>query len=127
MDEQGRKRVLIVDDDTEVLKAMMRMLEEHVTVKVALGAEAALEQMVKSKDEGILFEAVIVDFTMKGPNGAWLLRNVRDKFPDCERILVSGHSYMDLANFLTPGLLHRFLEKPLDFDKLIGAVTSDEN
>ncbi len=127
VDEQGRKRVLVVDDDIDVLKAMMRLLEEHATVKVALGAEAALEHMIKAKEDGIIFEAVIVDFTMKGPNGAWLLRNVRDKFPDCERILVSGHSYMDLANFLDPGLVHRFLEKPLDFDELIEAVTSEEN
>lgn len=126
MDEQGRKRVIVVDDDIDVLKAMMRLLEDHASVKVALGAEAALEHMVKSREDGVLFDAVIVDFTMKGPNGAWLLRQVRDKFPDTERILVSGHSYMDLANFLDPGLVQRFLEKPLDFDELIDAVASED-
>jgi DNA-binding NtrC family response regulator len=125
VDEQGRKRVLVIDDDIVVLGAMMRLLEEHVTVEVALGAEAALEHMIKARENGKIFETVIVDFTMKGPNGAWLLRNVRDKFPDCERILVSGHSYMDLANFLDPGLVHRFLEKPLDFDDLIEAVSAE--
>lgn len=126
MDEQGRKRVIVVDDDIDVLKAMMRLLEDHASVKVALGAEAALEHMVKSREDGVVFDAVIVDFTMKGPNGAWLLRQVRDKFPDTERILVSGHSYMDLANFLDPGLVQRFLEKPLDFDELIDAVASED-
>ena len=126
MDEQGRKRVIVVDDDIDVLKAMMRLLEDHASVKVALGAEAALEHMQKAEAEDeIYYDAVIVDFTMKGPNGAWLLRHVRDKYPDCERILVSGHSYMDLANFLDPGLVQRFLEKPLDFDELIEAVAGE--
>jgi DNA-binding NtrC family response regulator len=126
VDEQGRKQVIVVDDDIDVLKAMMRLLEDHASVKVALGAEAALEHMIKAQADGVSFDAVIVDFTMKGPNGAWLLRHVRDKFPDTERILVSGHSYMDLANFLDPGLVQRFLEKPLDFDELIEAVSSDD-
>lgn len=126
VDEQGRKRIIVVDDDIDVLKAMMRLLEDHASVKVALGAEAALEHMQKTEaQEKIYYDAVIVDFTMKGPNGAWLLRHVRDKYPDCERILVSGHSYMDLANFLDPGLVERFLEKPLDFDELIEAVVDE--
>ena len=126
VDEEGQKLVMLVDDDIEVLKSMMRLLEDHASVKVALGAEAALEHMDKAAAEGVAFDTVIVDFTMRGPNGAWLLRHVRDKYPDCERILVSGHSYMDLTNFLDPGLVQRFLEKPLDFDELIEAVSGDE-
>ncbi len=81
--------------------------------------------MDKAAEDGIKFDVVIVDFTMRGPNGAWLLRHVRDKYPECERILVSGHSYMDLTNFLDPGLVQRFLEKPLDFDELIDAVSEE--
>ena len=123
MDEEAQKRVIVVDDDIEVLKSMMRLLEDHASVKVALGAEAAREHMDKAHADGIKFDAVIVDFTMRGPNGAWLLRHVRDTYPECERILVSGHSYMDLTNFLDPGLVQRFLEKPLDFDELIDAVS----
>ena len=126
MDEEGQKRVIVVDDDIEVLKSMMRLLEDHASVKVALGAEAALEHMDKAAEDGISFDTVIVDFTMRGPNGAWLLRHVRDKYPECERILVSGHSYMDLTNFLDPGLVQKFLEKPLDFDELIDAVSEED-
>ncbi|PRQ02425.1 Hydrogenase transcriptional regulatory protein hupR1 [Enhygromyxa salina] len=125
MDEQGRKRVLVVDDDIEVLSATKRLIEDEATVQVALGAEAALEHMNKLADDGKLYDMVIVDFTMKGPNGAWLLRHVRDKYPDCERVLISGHSYMDLTNFLDPGLVQRFLEKPFEFDELLEVVTGE--
>lgn len=127
MATDGRKRVLVIDDDLDVLRSIRRLLEEYCDVKVALGAEAGLEHMAKTqKEEGVLYDVVIVDFNMVGPNGAWLLRHVRDKYPTCERILVSGSSYFDLANFLDPGLVDRFLEKPVDFDELIEAVSIEE-
>ncbi|MFV8750521.1 response regulator [Nannocystaceae bacterium ST9] len=126
MDKDGRKRVLVCDDDLDVLRSIKRLLEEYAQVMVALGAEAALDHMLKAQAEGTLYDVVIVDFNMVGPNGAWLLRHVRDKFPTCERILVSGSSYFDLANFLDPGLVDRFLEKPVDFDELIEAVSGED-
>jgi DNA-binding NtrC family response regulator len=129
LNTEGRKRVLVVDDDLDVLRSIRRLLEEYCDVKVALGAEAALEHIAKTQAEenGALYDVVIVDFNMVGPNGAWLLRQIRDRYPTTERILVSGSSYFDLANFLDPGLVNRFLEKPVDFDELIEAVSVVED
>ena len=69
------------------------------------------------------FDAIVVDFNMVGPNGAWLLRQVRDRYPHIERILLSGSSYSDLSPYLDPGLVDRFIEKPLEVDELIEAVS----
>lgn len=116
----------MVDDDIDVLKGLMRVIQDYAHVKVALGAEAALEHMDKVKaDEGSCYDVVIVDFNMVGQNGAWLLERVRERYPDCERILVSGSSQFDLNTFLSPGLVDRFLEKPVDLDELV-EVVSDE-
>ncbi|EDM79120.1 response regulator [Plesiocystis pacifica SIR-1] len=121
------KRVLVVDDDLDILRSFKRLLGDYAEVQIALGAEAAFEHMEKvQKESGALYDVVIVDFNMNGPNGAWLLKKVRDQFPDCERILLSGSSYMDLANYLDPGLVNRFLEKPVDMEDLIEAVSPDE-
>lgn len=126
MDEAGRKRVLVVDDDIDVLKGLMRVIQDYAHVKVALGAEAALEHMGKlEQDEGARYDVVIVDFNMIGQNGAWLLERVRERYPKCERILVSGSSQFDLNTFLSPGLVQRFLEKPIECDELIEAVCDE--
>jgi DNA-binding NtrC family response regulator len=118
--EAARKRVLVVDDDIDVLKGLMRVIQEYADVKVALGAEAALEHMTKvEREEGATYDLVIVDFNMVGQNGAWLLERVRVRYPDAERILVSGSSQFDLNTFLSPGLVDRFLEKPVDIEELI--------
>ena len=114
----GRKEVLVVDDDPDVLRSFMRLLEEYADVKIALGAETALK-VLESKH----FDTVVVDFNMRGPNGGWLLRQIRDKYPHIERVLLSGTSYSDLSRFLDPGLVDRFLEKPLEGEELIEVVT----
>jgi DNA-binding NtrC family response regulator len=109
---------LVVDDDPDVLRTIMRMLREHADVKVALSADAALETLA-----GDGFDYVVVDFNMTGPNGAWLLRQVRNRYPEARRILVSGSSYADLASHLEPGLVDRFLAKPLDIEELFDSVS----
>ncbi|NVB39610.1 response regulator [Pseudenhygromyxa sp. WMMC2535] len=127
MDQDGQKRVLIVDDDIDVLKSLRRLIQEYAEVTVALGAEAALEHMEKANaEDGTVYDVVLVDFNMNGKNGAWLLERVREKYPDCERMLLSGSSQFDLSNFITPGLVNRFLEKPLDFDELIEALGAED-
>ncbi|PRP93195.1 Hydrogenase transcriptional regulatory protein hupR1 [Enhygromyxa salina] len=115
--KDGRKEVLVVDDDPDVLRSFMRLLEDCADVKIALGAEAALKVLASKH-----FDTVVVDFNMKGPHGGWLLRQVRDKYPEIERILLSGSSYSELSRWLDPGLVDRFLEKPLEGEELIEAV-----
>jgi len=118
--KDGRKEVLVVDDDPDVLRSFMRLLQDYAEVKVALGAEAA-KQVLGSKH----FDAVVCDFNMVNPNGTWLLRHVRDQYPHIERILLSGSSYSDLSSFLDPGLVDRFIEKPVEVEDLIEAVSGE--
>ncbi len=118
MENGTRKRVLVVDDDPEVLRTMNQLLRRRgVDVQVAFGAEQALEALGTSD-----YSAVVVDFNMHGPNGAWLLRQVRDRYPELSRILLSGSSYRELSPHLEPGLVHSFLEKPLELDELMALV-----
>jgi DNA-binding NtrC family response regulator len=119
--KDGRKEVLVIDDDPDVLRSFMRLLQDYADVKVALGAEAAL-QVLDSKP----FDVVVVDFNMAGPNGAWLLRKVRDLYPNTERVLLSGSSYSELSPYLDPGLVDRFLDKPVEVEELIEAVSAED-
>jgi DNA-binding NtrC family response regulator len=115
--ESSAKRVLVVDDDPDVLRTVMRMLDRHVEVKIALGADQALQVL-----GGGTIDAVVVDFNMHGPNGGWLLRQVRDRYPAVSRVLLSGSSYADLSPHLEPGLVDVFLAKPFEFEELLASV-----
>jgi ActR/RegA family two-component response regulator len=114
--------VLVVDDDPEVLAALTRALQaEGLTVRAALDAEQALQQLAAGD-----VAHVIVDFQMRGPNGAWLLRQVRERHAGVRRILLSGLPYTELARHLEPGLVDVFLEKPVDIEDIVAALQDDE-
>lgn len=118
---EPRHSVLVVDDDPEVLAALTRALKaEGVLVHAALDAEQALQQLA-----GTDIRHVIVDFQMRGPNGAWLLRQVRDRHEGVRRILLSGIPYPDLVRHLEPGLVDVFLEKPVEIEDIVSALEDD--
>lgn len=114
---ESEYRVLVVDDDPEVLRTIMRMLRTHATVQMAFDANTALHAL-----ESNLFDAVVADYSMRGPNGVWLLGQIRDRFPDLQRVLLSGHSFSEIATQLDPGLVHKFLTKPITIEQLLDSV-----
>ncbi len=117
VDPSGRENgphVLVVDDDPDVLRAIVRAFERlGATARAALGSEQAM-QILRERT----FDAVVVDFHMRGPNGAWLLRRVRDEHPTTRRYLISGLGYASLAYHLEPGLVDGFIPKPPEDEDL---------
>lgn len=78
--------VLIVDDDPIVREALARGLDgDTYTTVHAESALAALELM-----RSVQVDAVIADFEMPVMNGGRFLAYVRDMFPHCARLMMSG-------------------------------------
>jgi len=107
----------VVDDDPDVLRTFMRLFKARADVEVVLSADGAVVALERGG-----FDVVVVDFNMAGPSGAWLLRQVRDRYPKIRRFLLSGTSYAELSEYLDPGLVDHFLAKPLEIDQLLETV-----
>ncbi len=109
------KRILFVDDEPKVLQGLQRSLHsmrsEWEMVFASSGAEA-LETMARSH-----FDVVITDMRMPGMDGAQLLNQVKKRFPQTVRIVLSGQS--DRETILRSiGPTHQYLAKPCDVDDL---------
>lgn len=102
-------RVLLVDDEPNVLKSLKRVLVRtgyHV-VTASSGVEAL--EILKSNH----IELIITDFRMPQMNGADLLRQVKNNWPDCVNLVLSGYAdFKSVVELLNQGLVFRFLEKP---------------
>jgi len=71
-------RILFVDDDPLVLRAVARQLSRHFRVRTALGAEAALEALEESAEvEGFLF-----DMQMEPVDGPELFARATARWPE---------------------------------------------
>jgi two-component system, NtrC family, sensor kinase len=108
-------RVLLVDDEPQVLAALRRVLARRgFEVMTAPDAESALQQL-----PGVCPDVVISDFRLPGLNGVELLNSVSKLIPNARRALLSG--YADLNGHTFEGT---FLRKPWDTAELVAFCAS---
>mgnify|MGYP001366310255 FL=1 len=114
-------RVLLVDDEANVLSAIRRALhDEPVEVLVAERAEDALKILEKNP-----CKVVISDERMPGMNGTEFLCKVKELFPDTVRMLITGYASIDAAmEAVNNGEIYRFFKKPWNDHELIMAIRS---
>jgi HD-like signal output (HDOD) protein len=84
----------------------------------ATSGEAALEEMAKSP-----VEVMLVDANMARMSGAALLKRVQERDPAVVRILLSGHTGLDVLRSALP-YAHQFLPKPCDGQLLRSTLDS---
>jgi PAS domain S-box-containing protein len=108
------RKLLILDDDGSVRKAMAAMLsiDGHSVVATA-GSVEAFEAFEAARSEGSPFDAVFVDLTMPGDLGGMeVIRELRQRDPEVRLFVMSGYSEDPvMANARELGLIGA-LQKP---------------
>jgi len=108
-------RVLFVDDEPLVLRALGRMtnaLRSECEASFCNSGEEALDLMAKTS-----FDVLVSDMRMPGMDGAAVLAQAERQFPGTARIILSGYTHYEAALRALP-VCHRFLCKPLRADDL---------
>ncbi len=110
-----KKKILFVDDEPNILdglRRMLRSLRADFDMYFAAGGQEALELMGKNR-----FDVVISDMRMPGMDGAQLLETIQKEYPHTIRIMLTGQADED-SILRTVGVVHQFLAKPCDPEKL---------
>jgi len=118
-------RILCVDDEPNVLEGLRLHLERHYRVSTATSGAEALELL----DRDGPYAVVISDMRMPSMDGAAFLGQVRQRFPDTVRLLLTGHADVNSAvAAVNEGQIFRFLTKPCPPAALLSAVqaTNDQ-
>lgn len=103
------EKVLIVDDDTNLLAGLKRHLHKYFDVSTAEGGEQALD-LVKSDGP---FAVTVCDMRMPGMNGIEVLAAVKKLAPDTVRIMLTGHAdELTSTRAVNEGAIFRFFTKP---------------
>jgi DNA-binding NtrC family response regulator len=113
-----KTKVLIVDDEVEFSSTLAeRMTNRGLTVEtVANGVDA-----VARIDKGS-FDAIVLDMVMPGMDGIETLKRIREKKPDLQIILLTGHASLEKGiESIKLGALD-FLEKPADLAQLLAKI-----
>lgn len=113
------KKILFVDDDSNLLSALKRGLRKQFDLSVALGPQLGLEMVSQMGP----FAVVVADMRMPGMDGIEFLSHVRSIHPDTVRMMLTGNADLQTAiNAVNEGNIFRFLTKPCPQETIIGAV-----
>src|SRR5262245_60226821 len=112
-------KILLVDDEPNILDGYRRELRDRFCVETATGGEEALK---KIEQEGP-FAVVVSDLKMDGMSGIELLTQVRKICPDSIRIMLTGAGFESAVAAVNEGHIFRFLTKPCTSDDLAKALT----
>lgn len=118
-DSDELPRILLVDDEPNVLEGLERTLFGDFGVSTALSGAAGLEAIGRDGP----FAVVVSDMRMPEMNGAAFLARVQQAAPDTVRVLLTGQADMDSAiAAVNEGNIFRFLCKPCPQDVLFGSL-----
>ncbi len=116
-------RILCVDDEPYVLKALKRMFLE-IRCEV-LAASSALEGLSVIRNRGQV-AVVISDYRMPGMNGVDFLKEVYRLWPETIRVILSGYADVEIVlSAINTGHVDKFIPKPWDDKDLIRIVNEE--
>jgi sigma-B regulation protein RsbU (phosphoserine phosphatase) len=117
--------IVIVDDEEIVLSTLSSFLslETNYDIHTYDSAESALEEL---KDLHV--DLVISDFLMPRMNGLEFLAEVKSRYPDAVRVLLTGYADRDNAiRAINEVGLFQYIEKPWDNEQLILVIKNGLN
>lgn len=119
MDPKQLPCILCVDDEPRILEGLVLHLRREYQVLTANSGQVALQTL---KDVGGV-AVVVSDMRMPGMDGATLLKQVKQRYPETSRILLTGETGREAAVLaINEGQIFRFLTKPCSPDQLRTAI-----
>ncbi len=111
-----RLRVMLVDDEESLLRALSRPLRRQFDLTLCVSAAEALEHFERGDD----FDAIVTDLMMPGTSGMELHAEASARFPAlAERMLfTTGGAFTSEARAFTAKMADRVLPKPLSVSEL---------
>ncbi|PQO28685.1 HD domain-containing phosphohydrolase [Blastopirellula marina] len=109
------KRVLLVDDEPNILNGYKRHLRKQFEVEVAEGGGQAIQRL----DSDEAYAVVVSDMQMPGVSGVQVLAHAARLHPDTVRVMLTGNADQQTAVVaVNEGRIFRFLNKPCQPDLL---------
>lgn len=110
--------VLVVDDEVRSQEAMRRTLIEDFTVYTASDVDEAREKLERH-DIGV----ILCDQRLPGLTGVLFLKEVRERWPDTVRIVISGYTDSeDIIAGINEAGIYQYILKPWIPDHLLSTV-----
>lgn len=115
----NKASILIVDDEEVVRHSHLRSLAETgcytETAEDGSNAIRVLEQRP--------FDVVLLDLRMPGLDGMDVLKTIKQRWPECEVVVITGYPTIETAKEAVRLGAHNYIAKPVGPDDVIKATS----
>lgn len=113
-----KPRLLVVDDEPDMLEFVERVTRRRFQVTAVAGAEEAQAALARET-----YEVLITDQKMPRVSGLELLARIAGQFPTMVRVLLSGFTDVpDIERAVQSSHVHAYVLKPVDSQRLLAAI-----
>ncbi|HVV88684.1 MAG TPA: response regulator [Kofleriaceae bacterium] len=117
-DVAPRSRLLVVDDEPDMLDFIERATRRTYEVVRCANGEDALAVLETSR-----FDLMVTDHKMPRLTGLELLDRIGPLYPDMTRVLLSGYAELpDVQRAAATGRVHHYVVKPVDSRTLLAGL-----
>lgn len=115
-----KERVLLVDDEDNLLSAVKRQLRGQFDIHSAHSPHVAIQMLEKDPS----YSVIVSDMRMPGMNGIEFLQAAQKISPNSIRIMLTGNSDQNTAsNAINESHVYKFLTKPCSTETIEKALT----
>ena len=118
---RSMSRILLIDDDSNFLRALPAVFEHSpciITADTASNAEQALRLI-----QGMEYDTIVSDFGMPGLNGIEFLKECKAVRPDIPIILLTGYGTLELEEKAFEEGAYALIQKPIDAENFLSVVS----
>ncbi len=117
-------RILIVDDDLDILANLSDILSElgYEIITAASGQEALEKLSELDSSESGRLDLCLLDFKMPGMDGVELLEKIHESRPEVPAIMVTAYAGEDGDRRAMEAGTWKVMRKPVDVRLLIGMI-----
>ncbi|MDP2197133.1 MAG: response regulator [Sulfurimicrobium sp.] len=109
------RTILLVDDEANILSALTRLLRPQGYRILRAGSGKEGLELLAQNEVGV----IVSDQRMPEMTGVEFLHQVRDRYPDTVRIVLSGYTELNsITDAINRGAIYKFLTKPWEDDLL---------
>jgi DNA-binding NtrC family response regulator len=111
-------RILIIDDDENIRKALAAILEEEgYMVDTAETAKQAIEKTEKN-----IYNLALIDIRLPDMEGIELLTKMKDTTPKMRKVIVTGYPTLHNAIEAVNRGADAYILKPFDVEKVLATI-----
>jgi response regulator RpfG family c-di-GMP phosphodiesterase len=124
MQESAERRILVVDDEPNIVNAVRRELHAPPFDFSAYAIDGYTDPVLAlQRASEVAYDAVISDYRMPTMDGIAFLCELARMQPDCMRLVLSGQSdFGTLARLVNESRIYRFIAKPWNAHYLKAAL-----